>query len=163
MFQKHDEVVRLDIGFEPEAAVSGPVLLQTDYDAFLTFNAVRMNADGQRDTAGTAVIKFERCGITKFGYPNDEALCGHPLYKRGLEAYGCFEVLHSSWIRQMTQQNRVCFPHTTDSKKRHFILTFHDSTFECVANSYQATLSTEAYEQMLREITQRSLRHGSAF
>src|SRR6185503_14790062 len=105
MFQKHDEVVRLDIGFEPEAAVSGPVLVQTDDDAFLTFNAVRMTVDGRRDTVGTGVVEFEGCYITKFGYPNDEALGGHPLYKHGLEAYGVFEVLRSSWIRQMTDQN----------------------------------------------------------
>jgi hypothetical protein len=161
MFQKHDEVVRMDIGFEPEAAVSGPVLLQTDDDAFLTFNAVRMTSDGRRDTAGTGVIEFERCGITKFGYPNDEALGGHPLYTRGLKAYGVFEVLRSSWIQQMTEQNRVSFPHTSDSTQRHFIFTFHDSTFECVADSLRATLSTEPYEQILTQITQRVFHHAA--
>lgn len=162
MFQKHDELVRLDIGFEPEAAVSGPVLLQTDDDTFLTFNAVRMTADGRRDTAGTGIVEFEMCSITKFGYPNDEALGGHPLYKRGLQAYGVFEVLGSSWIRQMTEQNRVCFPQTTDSKRRHFIFTFHDSTFECVADSVKATLSTEPYEQIFRQITQRVFHHAAS-
>ena len=60
MFQKHDEVVRLDIGFEPEAAVSGPVVLQTDDAVFLTFNAVSVTSDGRRDTAGTGIIEFER-------------------------------------------------------------------------------------------------------
>jgi hypothetical protein len=161
MFQKHDEVVRLDIGFEPEAAVSGPVLLQTDVDAFLTFNAVLMTADSRHAPAGTAVIEFERCSVTKFGYPSDEALGGHPLYKRGLESYGVFEVLSSSWIRQMTEQNRVSFPHTTDSTQRHFIFVFHDSTFECVADSYQATLSTEPYEHILRQLKQRVFHHAA--
>ena len=161
MFQKDDEVVRMDIGFEPEAAISGPVLLQTDDDAFLTFNAVRMTFDGRRDKAGTAIIELERCAITKFGYPNDEALGGHPLYKRGLEAYGVFEVLRSSWIQQMTDQNRVNFPQTSDSTRRHFIFTFHDSTFECVADTLRATLSTEPYEQILRQIAQRVFGHGA--
>ena len=31
-----------DIGFLTEAAVSGPALLQTDYAAFQTFNAVKL-------------------------------------------------------------------------------------------------------------------------
>ena len=155
MFQKHDKIVRFDVGFEPEAAVSGPVLLQTDNNTFLTFNAVRMTSDGKRGAVGTGVIEFGGCSVTKFGYPNDEALGGHPLYKHGLEAYGVFEVLCSSWIRQMTEQNRVCFPHTSDSKNRHFIFTFHDSTFECVADDCRATLSIEPYEQIFRQIAQR--------
>jgi hypothetical protein len=161
MFQKHDQVVRFDIGFEPEAGVSGPVLLQTDDDAFLTFNAVRMTPDGKRGTVGTGIIEFERCGVTKFGYPNDEALAGHPLYKRGLQAYSVFEVLGSSWIQQMTEQNRVSFPNTSDSEQRHFIFTFHDSTFECVADSLRATLSIEPYEQIFRQITQRVFHHAA--
>jgi hypothetical protein len=161
MFQKQDKVVRFDIGFEPEAAVSGPVLLQTDGNAFLTFNAVRMIPNGNRGAVGTGIIELQRCKVTKFGYPNDEALGGHPLYKHGLAAYGVFEVLSSSWIQQMTEQNRVCFPRTSDSKMRHFIFTFHDSTFECVADGLRATLSTEPYEQIFRQISQRVFQHAA--
>lgn len=161
MSQKHDVVVRFDLGFQTEAAVSGPLLLQTEYDAFLTFNAVRINASGKYDTAGIGIIEFKGCSSTKFGYPNDEALGGHPLYKRGLKAYGVFEVLGSSWIRQMTEQNRICFPHTVDSKERHFIFTFHDSTFECIADSYVATLSIEPYQQIFKKIAERVLNEGS--
>jgi hypothetical protein len=161
MFQKHDKVVRFDIGFEPEAGVSGPVLLQTDDYVFLTFNAVRMTSAGKRGTVGIGIIELERCCVTKFGYPNDEALAGHPLYKRGLQAYGVFEVLGSSWIQQMTEQNRVNFPNTSDSEQRHFIFTFHDSTFECVADSLQATLSIEPYEQISRQISQRVFHHDA--
>ena len=148
MLQKQARAVPFDIGFKPEAGVSGPVLLQTDDDAFLTFNAVHMTSDGKRGTAGTGVIELEGCYITKFGYPNDEGLGGHPLYKHGLGFYDVFEVLDSSWIQQMTEQ-------------RHFIFTFHDSTFECVANSLRATLSTEPYEQIFRQITQRVFHHAA--
>jgi hypothetical protein len=153
-----DKVVPHYIGFEPEAAVSGPVLLQTDYDAFLTFNAVKMLPDGSRDTAGTAIIEIVRCSITKFGYPNDEALAGHPLFSRGLTFYGVFEVLNSSWIQQMTSQNRVCFPKTEHSDQKHYIFAFHDSTFECVADGLRVSLSTEPYEQILAEVSRRLFR-----
>src|SRR5688572_5489508 len=77
----------LDLGFEPEAAISGPVLLQDDYNAFLAFNAMRPTPEGLLVSAGLAVIELEGCGTTKFGYPNDEARPGHPLYKFGL-SYG---------------------------------------------------------------------------
>lgn len=157
---KIDEVVRYDIGFEPEAAVSGPMLLKTDNSTFLTFNAVRMKED-KRETAGTGVIEILGCSITKFGYPNDEALGGHPLAKKGLRSYGVFEVLRSSWVRAKTEQNRVCFPRTPDSKQRHFVLTFHDSTFECIADDLRPTLSTEPFEQILRQISTRAIQENA--
>ena len=70
----------LDLGFVPEAGVSAPALLQSDFSAVLTFTAVTMAPDGSRTKAGTAVIEFDRCHWTSFGYPNDEALPGHPLH-----------------------------------------------------------------------------------
>jgi hypothetical protein len=33
----------------------------------------------------------------KVGYPDNEALPGHPLYSKGLRHYGRYEVLESSW------------------------------------------------------------------
>ncbi len=149
LFSTSDEVVPLDIGFEPEAAVSGPALVQTDRVALLTFNAVRMKA-GKRVSAGTGIIEIQRCSVTRFGYPNDEALGGPPLAKKGLGASGVFEVLRSSWVREKTEQNRVCFPRAPDSKQRHFVLTFHDSTFECIADDLRPTLSTEPFERILQ-------------
>ena len=157
MFGTKRDIVRpLDIGFLPEAAVSGPVLLQNDFNAFLTFNAVRMTEDDKRADAGTAVIEFEHCSLTKFGYPNDEALGGHPLAKRGLKWYGVFEVEKSSWIAEKTKQNRVNFPNTTeDTQSRHFIFTFHDSTFECLAWDLRAKLDDRPYHAIVSELTGR--------
>ena len=158
MFGPKQTVVQLDIGFEPEAGVSGPFLFQSDDETYLTFNAVKMAGD-RRETAGTAVIEIQGCSITKFGYPNDEALPGHPLYKLGLGAYGVFEVKQSLWIKEMTQQNRVSCPKTTKSRQRPFIFTFHDSTFECVADDIRATLKTEPYKEIFKEITEQVLRN----
>ena len=148
-----DYAVRYDIGFVPEAAVSGPVLLQTDYRCFLTFNAMRVMPDGKREDAGRGTVECRGCSITKFGYPNDEALPGHPLYKRGLNAYGVFEVKNSVWIKQMTEQNRVAFPMTKDSTSRHFIFTFHDSAFECVTDELSATLNGPSLEHIFNQLT----------
>ena len=157
MFGPKTDIVRaLDIGFLPEAAVSGSVLLQDDYNTFLTFNAVRMTADDKPADAGTGVIEFEHCYLTKFGYPNDEALGGHPLAKKGLKWYGVFEVENSSWIAEKTKQNRVNFPSTTeDTRSRHFIFTFHDSTFECLAWDLRARLDDQPYPSILSELAAR--------
>lgn len=144
-----------DIGFFPEAAVSGPVLLQTDYVTILTFNAVREMPDGKWHDAGQGIIEVERCTITRFGYPNDEALPGHPLYAKGLGPYGVFEVINSSWVKRLTEQNRVAFPNTPDSTRRHFIITFHDSTFECIARGLKASLGTEPFVEIFAGITRK--------
>jgi hypothetical protein len=147
----------LSIGFEPEAAVSEAVLLQTERAAFLTFSAVRETYSGKREDAGYGIVELLGCSLTKFGYPNDEALPGHPLYKKGLSGYGVFEVKNSVWLSTITEQNRVAFPHTPDSSDRHLIIVFHDSTFECVTQGFQASLSTKAYSEIFDQIRERVL------
>lgn len=158
MFEEKDKVVRLDLGVSPEAGVSGALLLQNEYAAYLTFNAMRPRSDGMYEEAGIAIVEFIRCSTTKFGYPNDEAIGGHPLSSKGLEAYDIFEVLNSSWIIEQEKQNRISFPDRTHmSWKRHFIFTFHDSTFECLAQDIKLTISEDSYERILSEISQQVL------
>ena len=152
-----EHAIPYDIGFVPEAAASEPVLLQTDYTAFLTFSAMRIRPNQQREKAGYGVVRIDLCSLTKFGYPNDEALEGHPLYERGLSAYGVFEVKNSLWIKAITAQNRVAFPNTPDSKQRHFIFTFHDSTFECIARGIDTSVSEKTYQEVFEEIRRISL------
>jgi hypothetical protein len=145
----------LDIGFVPETAVSEPVLLQTDHVTILTFSAKQKGSDGKYLDAGYGIVEFDLCTITKFGYPNDEALPGHPLRDKGLRAYRVFEIHNSSWTRLITAQNRVAFPKTPDSTGRHFIFTFHDSTFECIARGMQASLSSKPYAEIFEDIKRR--------
>jgi hypothetical protein len=153
--QETDQVVPLPLGFYPEAGVSGAVLLQSEFSTFLLFNAMKEDAKGTRADAGNAVVEFKG-GTTKFGYPNDEALGGHPLYAKGLECYGAFEVINSSWSRQLTEQNRVSFPDMPDDDTtRHFIFTFHDSTCECLADGYTARLDDRPFEVIMAELVKR--------
>ena len=83
--------------------------------------------------------------IVKFGYPNDEALPGHPLYPKGLTFYGIFEVRDSSWSRALAEQNLVSFPNPSPSATsgRHFVVTFHDSTLECIAEGIEGRFASD--------------------
>lgn len=86
-----------------------------------------------------AIVRFRRARTHMFGPPNDEALHGHPLFKRGLSYYAAHEVKHSSWLRRLERMNSVHPNHDKDrylADKRHYVFTFHDSTFECIANAY---------------------------
>jgi hypothetical protein len=90
--------------------------------------------DAQEDR-GIAVITFGQSMIYKFGYPNDEVLLAHSYYSLGLESYQLFEVIGSEWIQEIKEMNKA---HPLNdpllfSRCRHFIITFKDSTFECIA------------------------------
>lgn len=99
-----------------------------------------------------AIVVFDRCTSHYFGPPNDEAFSGHPLAEIGLEPYGSFEVIESSWIRKLEQMNSV---HPYHNKvdfmhgKRHFILTFHDSIFECVAKGFDIHTGHGSIERII--------------
>lgn len=161
-----ESIIELELGCRPEAAVSGAVLVQTEYNTFLTFNAMRatdrMSPYGGpfMDDAGIALIEFEMCSVTKFGYPNDEAWGGIPR-TRGL-SYGIFEVQNSKWIRELTALNRHSFPNTPDDVgSRHFLFLFHDSSFECIVTGMKLELFDGPYRNVFARITERVLGRGS--
>lgn len=82
-----------------------------------------------------AVLRFEGMLQFRFGYPNDEALLGHPLAKFGLSYYSAYVVENSPLIAEIENQNRVHSRHQSGIYEdfRHWIITFHDETLEVVA------------------------------
>ncbi|WP_428380961.1 hypothetical protein [Nevskia ramosa] len=157
----HPELIEVDIGITPEAAISGAVLLQTEQQAFLTFNAMRAttrpfpHGGFYKEDAGTAIIELVGCTITKFGYPNDEAWSGIPL-TRG-RSYGIYEVHNSPWKQEPARLNRFSFPSTDEWSGRHFVFLFHDSSFECIATELRLELSEEPYQELFSKVAQRAL------
>jgi hypothetical protein len=93
-------------------------------------------------TAPIAVVRFHRPYFHMFGPPNDEAFAGHPLAERGLHPYGVFRVEKSSLIRSMERMNSIhrCHNPATFDAMTHYIFAFHDSTFECVAESLESSI-----------------------
>jgi hypothetical protein len=157
-----DELLELDVGVRPEAAVSGALCLQNEDGCFLTFNAVRptdrMSPYGTpyMEDAGTAVVEFKRCIVSRFGYPNDEVRWGIPYYKDA--SHGIYEVQNSSWIKEIVRLNRYRFPNTKDDYvRRHFVFAFHDSTFECLADDFSLEVVDEPYEVVFARISRRAL------
>jgi hypothetical protein len=54
----------------------------------------------------------------------------HPLASQGLAAFSVHEVINSSLVEELST---VSLPEPT---RRHFVITFQQSTFECVASDY---------------------------
>ncbi len=89
-------------------------------------------------SAGRTELSFTRPFAHYMGPPNDESLHTHPLYARGLRFYAAFEVVNSSWLAEAQARNRRHPQHRDDAwtGRRHFVITFHDETFECLATGY---------------------------
>ncbi|QDU47118.1 hypothetical protein Mal52_56460 [Symmachiella dynata] len=143
-----EHAVWLDLGVRPEAAISGAVLIQTESRCYLIFNASNLDVDGR---AAQAIAEFKYPRNTRFGAPNDEALSGHPLYGRGLQPYDAFEVINSRWLVEELRQNQVAFPNYEFSC-RHFIFTFHDSSFECLAEDLSVTVDERPFDQIWHDL-----------
>ena len=150
---RQDRVERLtgfpqsDIGAPVPVVVAGEhttvvtYYVQNTPDGWDDKAVISVRPDTKRDLVASIVFRF--CYGHIFGPPNDEAFEEHPLSSRGLEPYDAFEILDSSWIRSLVKMNSV-HPYHDKSKflqsKRHFILSFHDSTFECIAESYETVM-----------------------
>jgi hypothetical protein len=132
-----DTVTALSVGLYPEPGDTEPTLLQHGHRAILIFAAI-----GPDEQAVTALAEFTGCLATRFGYPGHEALPRHPLYRGGLRSYNVIEVLHSSWLDQFREQDVVAFPPVPEWAPRHFVITLHHSTFECLADDITIMIST---------------------
>ena len=146
---KRDRVVELTDLPQSSTGAPLPLVLADEHNLLLSYltSTPEPNSGGaqvrsvgpQSPNQSVAVLRFQRPTAHMLGPPNDETLGGHPLASRGLSYYGAFEVIESSWIRTLERMNSVHPRHNRNwflEGKRHFILTFHDSTLECIARGY---------------------------
>jgi len=138
-----------------------PHLFQNDSRAFLAFFLrdsppdwdgtwvrVRKPDDGMAEKI--ALVEFEGCICTKMGTPNEEVLRGHPLAGKGLAGYQAMSVKNSAWLKQVEAINAVHSHYKAERWRDlvHYILPFHDSTFECVARGF----NVEVFEAPLSDL-----------
>ena len=88
--------------------------------------------------------------------------CSHnfrrrPRAHRYPRPYGIYEVRHSSWVRALERMNRVHSGHDPErfARLRHYVFTFHDSTFECVAEDVQVSRHEGPLRRLLAEMQRR--------
>lgn len=138
----------LDLGVSWSAGAPLPHLLSNGSTAVLICLAAKNdpNWDGTYTTVVSATdpepaalleFTFSGCQSAMLGGPNDEVLHGHPLYGRGLGAYGAYTVHNSSWIRDQEAINATHSMHRGGWHERltHYFFGFHDEMFEAIARS----------------------------
>jgi hypothetical protein len=161
---QQDTLIELKGVPQSDVGAPSPLVMSNEHRLLLAYliQEKPFKLDGRvltdRDLAGLfeqmALIEFERYRAYSFGAPNDETLSGHRLYHRGLGPFKAFEVTGSSWIRQLEQMNSVHTRHNPERFKtlHHYVFTFHDSTFECVAEGYKVTEHEGPIARLLPEM-----------
>lgn len=136
---KFDTVVLLE--FLPQSSVGAPcpLVLSDVYNTVIAYYTQEQNYNNESSDEQVAIVAFKGCYSMMFGPPNDEAFNGHPLASRGLKPYSFFKIERSSWLRILQKMNSVHPYHNPKlfEDYNHFVLSFHDSTFECIAVDYE--------------------------
>jgi hypothetical protein len=112
-----ERVVRIAIP-EPDTVNPLPIVLAKDGTVVLSYMAFLAGRDAH------ILVTFHVAFAHRFGPPDRRSLASHPLASRGLKADGAFEVKDSSWA------------HALGGKGRHYVFTFRDGVFECLAEGY---------------------------
>ena len=168
MYQIDEKDKVIELKDVPQSSVGAPmpIILCDEHKLFLAyflqntpenwdFNSVRVVTANTEDYV--ALVEFEKYESFMFGNPNDEAFHGHPLASRGLEPYAVFEIENSSWLRNLEKMNSVHPYHSLEKfeKLKHFVFAFHDSTFECVAENFNISISEGSMKSILEEMKQK--------
>lgn len=145
-----DRVIEISL---PQSSVGAPmpIILADEHTTIIAYYLQEtIEIDYENENEAIAIVSFKRCYEHVLGPPNDEAFHGHPLASRGLRPYSSFEIQNSSWLRRLQNMNSV---HPYHSPKlfedyHHIVLSFHDSTFECIAVSYEFEVVREPFNRV---------------
>jgi hypothetical protein len=158
-----DAVVQISDVPQSSVGAPCPMILAGEYHLRLAYYIQERPSDWDgktvrlvgENTSGepVALIAFTRPYAHMFGPPNDEAFNGHPLSSRGLKPYRVYKITDSSWLRGLQQMNAVHPYHRREhfAKYHHFIFAFHDTTFECIAETFQATAHRGSVHDILEK------------
>ncbi len=132
--QQEDQVVLLDSVPHPAADAAEPFIVASDRRVILAYPIAE--SDFERfgpfdpDDDPFCAVLFPDVVFQRLGPPGDGDLEIHPLAGQGLAGYSVHEVMNSSLAAELAALAPA------GSTQRHFVITFQESTFECVASDY---------------------------
>ncbi|HWQ46464.1 MAG TPA: hypothetical protein VN376_06330 [Longilinea sp.] len=134
--------VPIDFPLQWDSATPVPQLLVNGSITVLIFD-LHTTSTKNDGIERIAVVRFHNCVSVRMGSPNSEALHNHPLRHKGLMQNTAHLVHASRWIAELESMNKGNSQLEQDSWKKlsHYIFTFRDGLFECVALSYNIETS----------------------
>lgn len=87
-----------------------------------------------KENCDYVIININNYKSFKLSEINDEVIVGHPLYGRGIKAYGTYMVINSSWISELRATNSIHpqFDPEHWAAQKHYMLCFKDCIFEAI-------------------------------
>jgi hypothetical protein len=134
-----------------------PVVVSTEMTVGLAYRVEHRPAAANSGLRGiVALVTFFEPSAYLFGAPNKDRLAAHPLAARGLRSHGAFAVTNSSWVRELERLKGVNNRRSDRLQVlRHVVLTFQDSTFECVAAGFEFDLAEGSLSSVMPELLHR--------
>ncbi|MEX3857243.1 hypothetical protein QF001_002613 [Paraburkholderia youngii] len=139
--RQEDQVFLLDSVPHPAADAAEPFIVASDRRVILTYPIAE--SDFERfgpfdpDDDPFCAVLFADAVFHRLGPPGDDALAIHPLAAQGLTGYAVHEIVNSSLCAEIAAVTTDPIAIAAESPaRRHFVITFQASTFECVASDY---------------------------
>lgn len=148
-----EKLIPVDMGCEPSPSLPAETILEhPDTGTHLLFFAVSATTGetGNLEDLGVAVVRFGRCAMVRYGYPNDEGQPEHSLWNHGLSTAikSTLEVENSKWIQQIRAMKdeswrRIGGPRGAQDRReeppplRHFMLAMKEMVFEAAAVGFK--------------------------
>lgn len=96
---------------------------------------------------GNVILNFENSKLVfksylifKNGYPNiDISIVQGKFGETEMKSSVLYQVINSTWIPEIISVNRIHPDHKDEffESLKHYLILFHDETFECIADSYE--------------------------
>lgn len=138
------ELVEIKGLFEMDYGAPLPIILSSDNELLVAFfidkeNAYAIPQECDIYDAGVLTLEFKQCLKYTFGMPGNESMYGHPYSKLGMQACSFYELRNSDLIESLREIDKIHPFYNSERWKmyKHYILTFHDNMFECVARGFE--------------------------
>ncbi|MFL9909554.1 hypothetical protein [Paraburkholderia sp. RL17-337-BIB-A] len=132
--RQEDHVVLLESVPHPAADAAEPFIVASDRRVILAYPIAESDFERfgpfDSDDDPFCTVLFPDAVFHRLGPPGDLDLEIHPLASQGLSGYSVHEVMNSSLAAEISAVA------SHGPAPRHFVITFQDSTFECVASDY---------------------------
>ena len=139
------ELIEIKGAFDMDYGAPSPIIISNDGELFVSFY-INKETDSIEpykrnivyDT-GIITLKFKIYLKYMFGIPGNETIEGHPYSKLGMKSYSFYELKKSPLINDLKSIEKIhpYFDENKWTKYKHYIITFHDNMFECIAQDYQ--------------------------